>query len=325
MINFFQFLIFCLQFINPWLLELPNRTLISSADQFSEQAAGIWKNTSISLHLSQFYGEESLLDNLLQLYNNEHFRLFRRIVGCKNAIDVLELDQRSTKLLYNYYNVTEHSELSDTNRELSYSILSEDTSTSCKDAINLSDWMRCYIDTISLPLTKYSCALVEYIYGISTSPELYKQAWTLTDSNRLKAAPGVAEIGKIFKSNDAQYDCTSSFLAVDNNFDIWSPGGNENPFFLLGIIPRTRSGNKCKTATLENDITDMASISLAKAMEKHMVSFCITFTGQNGWFGSHDWFGQVKVLPVFRVRGVNYSQIPCFNVTGNALFSLGSN
>lgn len=79
--------------------------LISSHERFIKVGEGKWQNTSITLHSSQFFSDINLLVNLLALYD-EAFDEFVDVVGAHNAIASLELDTRSTDILYSYFNVS---------------------------------------------------------------------------------------------------------------------------------------------------------------------------------------------------------------------------
>lgn len=160
--------------------------------------------------------------------------------------------------------------------------------------------MKCQVATHFPNTTKFPCGVSEYIHGKPTSPDPYKTAWA--GAEQLRNASGVKAIGAAFTQNQ----CRTSFLVVNQTFDLVT---DSDSVFLLAIVPRNKKGGACKTATSKPDIEDMASILLREAMERDMVAFCLTLTGQPGWFGSNNWYGQVKVYPL--VDSGSVGSIPC--------------
>lgn len=308
------------QYLNPWPRP---EGFFPQEWQFSQSEPGIWKNTSVLIHLADYPGA-NLYVNLVPWYDNENFSEFMSLVGRKTAIDVLDLDTRSTHLFYHYYNVTELDE--DDYRKEIYGDLMPIYSSSNKPCRsrkdeNLPDWMVCDVALNVSTGTKYACGLQQHFYGMDFAPEDFLSAWNMTETDILVKALGAQGIASAFKSTEGS-DCETMFLILDENFELVEPNGTGHPFFILRVTPRIRNGKKkkCTTATLAKELAKMVSVLFGEAMRKRMVAFCTTLTGKSGWFGANDWYGQVEVWP-FRYMTVIYhhGKTPCYD--GNLLLS----
>jgi len=179
-------------------------------------------------------------------------------------------------------------------------------------------WERCHLQNFYYKVNGFTLHLIEMCYGIrDKAPEAMKKLWSFSATSELCNALGLIGVGTAFLSTKAKKECSSTFIITDDKYNIVSAGGATDPVMLIGVIPRTKSTGNCDTRTKQQDIIDELVQGFRAAGSKAMSAFCLTITGASGWFGSNNWYGQVKVMSMKSSGSVSYAEIPCKEYISN--------
>lgn len=283
---------------------------------FEKNELGYYENTTCLKYpyedYAQHYDYETFLFKVLPRTDLSEFI---SLVGIDNAREALNLtgsyfDDAITLYSLNDDDLVFREDMLYTEQIPSWTIKTGGPSSLCR--INLpSSWERCYLQSFYYK-NKFTANLIGMYYGVrDKAPEWAKSLWSFYGKGQVGSTIGLTSIGSYFVGSKAKKECTSIFIVTDDKFNIVSAGGGGDAMMLVGVIPRTKGTGNCDTKTGQQDIINEIAAGMQRAGNKAMTTFCITITGKPGWFGSNNWYGQIKFMAMKESRDFSFAEIPC--------------
>ncbi|KAK6464671.1 hypothetical protein DFJ63DRAFT_311966 [Scheffersomyces coipomensis] len=279
---------------------LVEATSTSHCDPFRKLDSGAFVNGTCYNQL--FQGNPDDYSFELYLYHGtivNDFRDFVLLVGKKTAGEALDIRPDYYERLYDL--------VFDNSTRLPEEYLFKQNEN---DDINLVSWVKHSKDQYEGTLNEHENKIHASSYGIKTdAPEWADNMWEIMGSGSFISTQVSSIAANYFKSIEAQWHCRAAFIITNEKFNaINNLQTKTTPRLLLTILPNSKIGD-CKTATSESTILS-ALIDLFKIVStKAINTFCLSITGDDGWFGSNNWFGQLKFFNLD--RQLSYSSIKC--------------